>query len=196
MTSTLKNRDGRLFEASSHGLKTELFIRWLYDTREPRGRYITASSVQRALFHAFFGHIIPCRDSIASQRKHIDDSISEHKTFGAEGKSGSSVAELGKHLLAEISNVKDHDIIEHQPYSGQGTSNTSLAIRSNIKPSPEFLEIPRPRGKETGFQRSLDNIIITDERSLDQDTANKGRRCNRKGPNQVVISFKKHPRNA
>ena len=98
----IENRYGRTFEASSQGLKTELFIRWLYDTREPRGRYITASFIQRALFHAFFGHTMSTRDSVASQRKYIDDSISEHKTFGTEGKKASPGVFSGKHVYAEI----------------------------------------------------------------------------------------------
>ena len=162
----VENRCGRAFDASSHNLQRELFIRWLYDTREPRGKYITASFVQRAIFHAFFGHTIPCRDSVASSRKHTNDSIPEHEIIGAEAETVSSdvlSVDLGK-----ASKLKDH------PCSGQGTSNTILATRFDVKPSPGFTEILSPRGGETGFQRSLDEIIHSGVRSPDQDIASGG----------------------
>jgi hypothetical protein len=51
----LQHRCGRPFENAQKDAKKSVYIQWLYDSKETRGRYITSFFVQRSAFLAFFG---------------------------------------------------------------------------------------------------------------------------------------------
>ncbi len=156
-------RCGRPFEGSRRKVELGLFIRWLYDTSEPRGRYITQSFVQRAIFHAFFDRDMRRGDEGVIELQQVDDPSSKYGVIEAESKTasqGALSAGFGRHIHTEPSELVDHDSIEHYQSSDQDSGIPISAAPADLKPSPELSDILSPRDEEAGSQKSLAEIIM------------------------------------
>ncbi len=159
----IQYRYRRPFEGSRRKVELGLFIRWLYDTSEPRGRYITQSFVQRAIFQAFFGRDMRRGDEGVIELQQVDDPSSKYGVIEAENETasqGNLSAGFGRHVHKEASELVDHGGIEHHQSSYQESGIPISAAPADIKPSPDISDILSPRDEEAGSQQSLAEIIM------------------------------------
>ena len=158
----VQNRLGHYDVDYPQKAKLELFVRWLYDVEEPRGKYITPSFVRRAMFHAFFGHNMRSRDKVTIVHEQNETNalpvLFPSKTHSNPWRA----PELG-----------DHHVVNRHPSSQQGSADQNFTTFAHVN-SPSDCIGTSPRGEERGFQKTrADSSSATGCQNAEKEAANK-----------------------
>lgn len=136
--------------------KLELFVRWLYNVEEPRGKYITPSFIRKAMFHAFFGLGMRSRDKLI-----IGDEQNETKTQTTSQDVLPVPFPSSTHRNpCKAPELGDHHIIHNHQSSHQGSADPSFATFAHVNPPSGCTDTSSPRGEERGPQKTMTDMIM------------------------------------